>query len=88
VYSPTVAYIRYFDLSDGRLVYTESEGGTKIRERGEIMAGGIRFPKEIEVTETADGKRSTKAYTFDKVTVNESFPSGLFAVPYVPVVSH
>jgi hypothetical protein len=88
VYSPTVAYIRYFDLSDGRLVYTESEGGTKIRERGEIMAGGIRFPKEIEVTETADGKQSTKAYTFDKVSVNGSFPSGLFAVPYLPVVSH
>jgi hypothetical protein len=88
VYSPTFVYYRYFDLSSGRLVFSESESGTKLRESGEITAGGIRFPKRIEVTEILGGKQSTKAYEFDKITVNESFPSSLFAVPDLPTPSH
>jgi hypothetical protein len=84
VYSPSVVYIRYFDQATGRLVFSESEGGTKIREQGEIKAGGIRFPKEIDLTETIDGKPSSKAYVFDTITVNESFPASNFAVPDLP----
>ena len=84
VYAPNAIYIRYIDRSTGRLVFTETESGTKIRESGEIMAGGIRFPKQIAVTDIVNGKDSTKTYNFDKITLNESFPAGLFAVPDLP----
>jgi hypothetical protein len=81
IYAPNFVYIRHFDPDTGRLVYTESESGTQIREQGEIMAGGIRFPKVIEVTENLNGTPSKKTYTFDKVTVNETYPDSLFAIP-------
>ena len=81
IYAPNFVYIRHFDPATGRLVYTESESGTQIREQGEIMAGGIRFPKVIEVSENLNGTPSKKTYTFDKVMVNESFPTSLFAIP-------
>lgn len=81
VYGPKNTYVRQFDQSTGRLVYSEINGVSKIRQSGEIMAGGIRFPKQIDVTDVINGKDSTKTYTFDKITVNESFPESLFAVP-------
>ena len=81
IYAPNFVYIRHFDPATGRLAYTESESGTQIREQGEIMAGGIRFPKVIEVTENLNGTPSKKTYTFDKVMVNETFPDSLFAIP-------
>jgi len=84
VYAPNAVYIRYFERSTGRLVFTETESGTKIRESGEIMAGGIRFPRQIAVTDTLNGKESTKTYSFDKITLNESFPAALFSVPDLP----
>ena len=81
IYAPNFVYIRHFDPDTGRLVFTESESGTQIREQGEIVAGGIRFPKVIEVTENLNGTPSKKTYTFDKVTVNETYPDSLFAIP-------
>ncbi len=87
VYSPTIIYHRYFEQDTGRVVYSETEGGPRIREQGEIMAGGIRFPKTIVIVEkNAAGKDSTKTYTFDKVTLNETFPISLFAVPELPPI--
>jgi hypothetical protein len=86
-YSPKIIYHRYFDQATGRLVYSDTEGGAKIREQGEIEAGGIRYPKTIVIVDkTAAGKTSTKTYTFDKVTLNESFPTSFFAVPEIPPI--
>ena len=82
-YSPATVYTRYFDRSTGRLVYSESEGGAKIREQGEIVASGVRYPKSI-VVETAGGSPATKTYTFDRITLNEDFSPDLFAVPAMP----
>jgi outer membrane lipoprotein-sorting protein len=80
--SPGIIFYRYFEVATGRLVYTETEGGSTIREQGEMKINGVRFPKSmINSTKGADGKVRTLTITFDKITVNEVFPPTHFAVP-------
>lgn len=74
------AFFRYFNASTGKLVYTGT-AENNIREEGELVAGGIRFPKTITVTQTVNGQTIARKITFDKITVNETFPASLFAVP-------
>lgn len=82
VHSPSIIFYRYFDVKTGRLVYSETESGGTIREEGEIVAGGVRFPKSIvTVSPNQAGQRQAVTITFDKVTVNEKFPEGFFSVP-------
>jgi hypothetical protein len=87
-HSATVVYTRYFDLATGRLVYTETAGGLKIREEGSIEASGIKFPQKIITIEpavTGDAAPRSTTLTLDHITVNEAFPDALFAVPLPPV---
>jgi hypothetical protein len=89
-HSATVIYFRYFELATGRLVYTETAGGLKIREEGSIDASGIKFPQKIitiEPSATPGATPRSTTLTIDHVTVNEVFPSTLFAVPLPPVPS-
>lgn len=82
IHSPTITFFRYFDLATGRLVYSETEGGGIIREEGQIVAQGVRFPKRIVTsTKIQTGQLQTVTITFEKVTVNEKFPSSFFSVP-------
>lgn len=82
VHADDIIFYRYFDAATGRLVLTETESGGAIREQGEIMVNGIRFPKVIVNTnKTPDGKEQTLTITFDKIIVNESFPASLFEIP-------
>lgn len=82
VHAADIIFYRFFDEATGRLVRTETEGGNAILEQGEIMAGGIRFPKVIINTlKGSDGKEQSVTITFDKITVSESFPEDIFAVP-------
>lgn len=76
-----IVFVRYFDKSTGRLVKTEVDGGGEIREEGEMMVSGIRFPRKV-VNKTAGGQ--VTVISFDKVTVGERFPAEAFAVPAVP----
>lgn len=82
VYAPNIVFTRYFDLATGRLVFTETESGNTLREQGEILEGGLRFPKSL-VTTTKNNKGQTQTVTInvEKVTVNETFPAALFVVP-------
>lgn len=73
-----VTFQRFFEKTTGRLVKTTTENGTEIREEGEIVAGGVRFPKRV-VNKAPNG--NVTAITFDKVVVNENFPAETFAVP-------
>lgn len=73
-----VSFQRFFEKSTGRLVKTVTENGTEIREEGEIVAGGVRFPKRV-VNKAPNG--NVTVITFDKVAVNENFPTQTFAVP-------
>jgi hypothetical protein len=86
LHSPVLVYTRYFDRATGRLVYTQTPGGARIRESGEIIAGGIRFPKTIVSSETAaKGRVVSSTYNFESVVLNEVFPADLFSVPLLPV---
>lgn len=78
-------FTRYFDVETGRLLMTENEQGGTIQEEGEIMAGGIRFPKRIvSQTRLDDGKLRSVTIEFTAIAINESFADELFVVP--PVV--
>jgi hypothetical protein len=72
---------RYFDRDTGRLVLSIRNGET-IREGGEIIVDGVRFPKTIvSVIKTASGKDLVSTVTFDKVVLNEPLGRDLFASP-------
>lgn len=82
IHAPNIVFVRYFDLSTGRLVFTETEAGGTIREQGEVVVQGIRFPRSIlTVSKDGKGQSVTVAITFEKIVVNETFPAKLFAVP-------
>lgn len=79
-HSDSLVFFRYFDQKTGDLVYTGT-AENNIREQGEIVAGGIRFPQTIVIAQTTGGRTITRSITFEKITVNETFPARLFAVP-------
>ena len=82
VYSAEVAFIRYFDVATGRLVLTETAQGETIREQGEFIAGGVKLPRTLITTlRRPDGSEQRVTIEFEKVTVNETFPDSLFAMP-------
>ncbi|MEX2044121.1 MAG: hypothetical protein WD941_02135 [Opitutus sp.] len=82
VHAPQIVFNRFFDVATGRLVYTETEAGGTIREQGEMIVNGIRFPKSIvTTTRNQAGQLQTVTIHFEKITVNERFPASTFAVP-------
>ena len=82
IHGPNIVFYRYFEVATGRLVYTETEAGGAIREQGEMVVNGIRFPKSILTsTKNAKGQTVTVTIDFEKITVNEVLPAKLFAVP-------
>ena len=82
IHAANIVFYRYFEAATGRLVVTETEAGGRIREEGEKVVGGMRFPRVL-ITEsrTAKGEWQKVTINFDKVTVNEAFPANYFAVP-------
>jgi outer membrane lipoprotein-sorting protein len=82
IHAPNIIFYRYFDVATGRLLLTETEAGGTIREQGEVVISGIKFPKTlVTTTKNAKGETQTVTIDFDKVTVNETFPSTMFSVP-------
>lgn len=85
VHDPGIVYSRYFDPVSGRLLLTETDQGVRIHEEGEIVSGGIRFPKRIiNVTTQANAKERVVTINVERVVVNETFPEDYFRVPLVP----
>jgi hypothetical protein len=81
-HAENIVFYRYFERATGRLFLTETEAGGRIREEGEIMVKGIRFPKKVvTTTKDASGKEVSITVTFDQITLNETFPQSLFAIP-------
>lgn len=78
VHLGNIGFTRYFDKVTGLLVKTVTENGSEIREEGEIIVEGIRYPK-ILINKSPDGQVAT--ITFDSIKVNEPLPAGEFAVP-------
>jgi len=82
IHAPSIVFFRFFDVATGRLVRTETEAGGVIREEGELKVDGIRFPKSIvTTTKSPEGRVQSVTITFDKITLNETFPAALFRVP-------
>ncbi len=89
VHEAGISFTRYFDAATGRLVLTETDRGDRIREEGDMLVSGVRFPRKvISVAATTDaaGKpvESRTVITFDQITVNEAFPDNVFEVPMIP----
>jgi len=80
----SIVFLRYFEQSSGRLVKTVVEGGGEIREEGELIVSGIRFPKKV-INQSPGGRSTT--ITFEQIAVNESFPAETFAVPALPTAA-
>jgi outer membrane lipoprotein-sorting protein len=78
--SAPAPYFRFFNAATGKLVLTGTPENN-IREEGELVAGGIRFPKTIIITQVSGGQTLVRRITFDEITVNESLPAKLFSVP-------
>lgn len=77
-----IVFIRYFDSATGRLLLTETESGSTIREEGDLYAGKLRFPQKIiTLNKLNDGSTRELTVVFDSVAVNETFPEALFEVP-------
>ncbi len=82
IHAADVVFIRSFDRATGRLVQTETDNGGVIREEGEILSGGLRFPKRTVTTNTLpDGSVRTISITFSEVIVNPVLPDELFVIP-------
>lgn len=78
VHSDNISFTRYFDKATGLLIKTITEVGGEIREQGEIIVNGIRYPKVL-INKAPDGQVAT--ITFDSIKVNEPVPAAEFAVP-------
>jgi hypothetical protein len=82
IHGPGIVFYRYFDVATGRLVFTETEAGGTIREQGEMIVNGVRFPRSIVTsTKNAQGQTQTVTINFEKITVNTVFPESQFRVP-------
>jgi hypothetical protein len=86
IHEPAIVFYRYFDPETGRLVYTETESGAIQREQGEIVAGGLRFSKSVQIVgKNAAGQPQTVTIDFEKIILNENLPDDLFRVPLLSV---
>lgn len=82
IHGPDIVFTRSFDVATGRLVLTETDSGTQIREEGELRSGGLRFPKRILTVNTLpDGNTRTIRVTFTEIAVNPEIDASIFAVP-------
>ena len=82
VHDEGIVFYRYFDTSTGKLLLTETEAGGRIREEGEMIVKGIRFPEKVITTNVLpDGSERSVTVTFNEIEVNRMFPAETFAVP-------
>lgn len=90
VHEPGIVFYRYIDNATGQLRLTELINGDRIREEGEMTVEGVRFPhKLVNVTkDPASGREYTAVITLDKITLNQTFPDSLFAVPLLAAPAH
>lgn len=76
-YDRNLSYSRYFDPQSGRLYATVNDRGQEIREEGEMMVDGIRFPREI--ISRVDG-RDVMRVRFSEIRVNPPVDDQIFEV--------
>ena len=77
-YDEGIYYERYFDIVTGELISTINKNGVEIKEVGEIMVDGIRFPEKVI---TLVDSEVANIVTFVEVLLNEELSESLFDVP-------
>lgn len=82
VHADNIVFTRYFDKATGQLLLTITESGGEIREEGQTMVAGIRFPKKV-INKNPGGQ--VTMITFDTVRINAPRPAADFAVPELTV---
>ncbi len=79
-----IVFHRFFDPATGQLVVSRTDSGAEIRETGENVVAGVRFPGQVEtISARPDGGTTTVRVVFEKVTINETFSGEYFRVPSV-----
>ena len=82
IHPSNVVFVRSFDRKTGRLILTETDNGSEIRESGEIRAGNLRFPQRIITSSTLpNGSKRTITITYSDVSVNPKLPEDFFILP-------
>jgi len=76
-YDRDLTYSRYFDPATGQLFATVNDRGQDIRESGERIVDGIRFPAEIV---SRVGDREVMKVRFTEILVNAPVDDQLFEV--------
>lgn len=74
-------YRRYFDVATGKLVATRQPGDVVIKEEGQFLSGGIRFPKTLSTYK--DGTLIHR-FVFEQVQVNPEVADSMFERPQIP----
>jgi len=82
-YGPGIEFVRIFEIATGRLVLTETLPVGTIREEGEMIVEGVRFPKKLVAAATtpSTGKKRVVTITFDRIVLNEEIPASSFEQP-------
>lgn len=80
-YRDNLFYDRFVAVADGDLVETVGDNGMRHRKTGEMVVGGIRFPKTIEAY-TKEGVLA-RTLVFDKIVVNAPLSETLFDYPTI-----
>jgi hypothetical protein len=81
IYPGNVVFVRTFDKKTGALLLTETYDGSKVREEGEIIVEGVRFPRRlISTAKNPSGVEVTHTLVFDQIVVNEKFDPSVFSV--------
>lgn len=73
-----IAVERFFDKEDGNLVATKTLNNVIIRETGNQMIAGIRFPRRVDAYQ--DGFLLNRM-TYTEIAVNEDIPDFIFSFP-------
>ena len=77
-YDNTIHYKRYFDVNTGKLLATINDKGIEIKDIGEFIVDGIRFPREQIRIE--DGKKKD-TLSFNKIIINAPMDDKIFELP-------
>ncbi len=82
IHAPDIVFVRNFELATGRLVMTQTDSGTQIREEGKIKVSGLLFPQSMTTTaQMPDGAVRTIRVTFSSIEVNPVIAASTFAIP-------
>ncbi len=77
-YDEEIYYERYFDAETGELISTINKKGVEIKEVGEIMVDGIRFPEKVI---TLVNGEIANVVTFMDIYLNEELGESFFDIP-------